>query len=147
MRMIVEQQAETRIDSFASKNYYQPLGMATTGYLPRNKFELDRIIPTEYDLMFRKSQVHGDVHDPGAAMMGGIGGHAGLFANANVGTGKTVNITSSYSGADAGNYTVTNQSSTTADIAAKALTIITKINISNFFIVHLQNHLASPLLL
>ena len=83
MRMIVEQQAETRIDSFASKNYYQPLGMATTGYLPRNKFELDRIIPTEYDLMFRKSQVHGDVHDPGAAMMGGIGGHAGLFSSAN----------------------------------------------------------------
>ncbi len=83
MRMIVEQQAETRIDSFTSKNYYQPLGMATTGYLPRNKFELDRIIPTEYDLMFRKSQVHGDVHDPGAAMMGGIGGHAGLFSSAN----------------------------------------------------------------
>ncbi|MDC1296399.1 YDG domain-containing protein, partial [Pseudomonadota bacterium] len=50
------------------------------------------------------------------------GSYSGLFANANVGTGKTVNITSSYSGADAGNYTVTDQSSTTADIAAKALT-------------------------
>ena len=50
------------------------------------------------------------------------GSYTGAFSNANVGSGKTVNITSSYSGADAGNYTVTDQSSTTADIAAKALT-------------------------
>ena len=50
------------------------------------------------------------------------GSYSGLFANANVGTGKTVNINSSYSGADVNNYTVTDQSSTTADIAAKALT-------------------------
>ena len=50
------------------------------------------------------------------------GSYSGLFANKNVGTGKTVNITASYSGADTGNYNVTDQSSTTADIAAKALT-------------------------
>ncbi|MAC44567.1 MAG: hypothetical protein CMJ00_00095, partial [Pelagibacteraceae bacterium] len=50
------------------------------------------------------------------------GSYSGLFANKNVGTGKTVNITASYSGADSGNYNVTDQSSTTVDIAAKALT-------------------------
>ena len=50
------------------------------------------------------------------------GSYSGVFANANVGTGKTVTITSSYSGADSGNYTVTDQSSTTADISTKALT-------------------------
>ena len=50
------------------------------------------------------------------------GSYTGVFANANVGTGKTVTITSSYSGADTGNYSVTDQSSTTADISAKALT-------------------------
>ena len=50
------------------------------------------------------------------------GSYSGVFANANVGSGKTVNITSSYSGADSGNYSVTDQSSTTADISAKALT-------------------------
>ncbi len=50
------------------------------------------------------------------------GSYTGAFSNANVGTGKTVTITSSYSGADAGNYSVTDQSSTTADISAKALT-------------------------
>ena len=50
------------------------------------------------------------------------GSYSGVFANANVGSGKTVNITSSYSGSDVSNYSVTNQSSTTADISAKALT-------------------------
>ena len=50
------------------------------------------------------------------------GSYSGVFANANVGTGKTVNITSSYSGADVNNYTVTDQSTTTANITAKALT-------------------------
>ena len=50
------------------------------------------------------------------------GSYSGAFTNANVGTGKTVNITSSYSGADVSNYSVTDQSSTTADISKKALT-------------------------
>ena len=50
------------------------------------------------------------------------GSYSGVFANANVGTGKTVTITSSYTGADVNNYSVTDQSSTTADISAKALT-------------------------
>ena len=53
------------------------------------------------------------------------GSYSGVFANANVGTGKTVNITSSYSGADVNNYTVTDQSTTTANITAKALTATT----------------------
>ena len=50
------------------------------------------------------------------------GSYTGVFANANVGTGKTVNITPSYSGADVSNYSVTDQSTTTANITAKALT-------------------------
>ena len=50
------------------------------------------------------------------------GSYSGVFANANVGTGKTVNITSSYSGADVNNYQLLIRSSTTANITAKALT-------------------------
>ncbi|GIS10665.1 MAG: hypothetical protein CM15mP114_14470 [Alphaproteobacteria bacterium] len=50
------------------------------------------------------------------------GTYTGVFSNANVASGKTVNITSSYSGADVNNYSVTDQSSTTAHITAKALT-------------------------
>ena len=50
------------------------------------------------------------------------GSYSGVFANANVGTGKTVTITSSYTGVDVSNYSVTDQTSTTSDISAKALT-------------------------
>ena len=65
----------------------------------------------------------------GAVIYGGkvsgddfTGSYSGVFADANVGTGKTVNITSSYAGADVSNYNITDQTSTTANITAKALT-------------------------
>jgi CubicO group peptidase (beta-lactamase class C family) len=59
------------------------MGMTTTGYIPRERFDLDRITPTEDDKLYRKQLIKGDVHDPGAAMLGGVGGHAGIFSNAN----------------------------------------------------------------
>ena len=82
MREIVKRQSGLRIDSFASANFYTPLGLSTMGYLPLERFPKDRILPTEYDTYFRKELVHGYVHDPGAAMQGGVGGHAGVFSNA-----------------------------------------------------------------
>lgn len=83
LQMIIESQAGTSLDQYALENFYKPLGMATTGYLPRKSTALDKIVPTEYDLYFRKKQIHGDVHDPGAALMGGVAGHAGVFSSAN----------------------------------------------------------------
>ena len=52
-------------------------------YLPLKKFPKKEIVPTEKDTYFRNQLLHGYVHDMGAAMQGGVGGHAGLFANAN----------------------------------------------------------------
>jgi CubicO group peptidase (beta-lactamase class C family) len=43
---------------------------------------VNRIVPTEREAMFRRQLLRGDVHDPGAAMFGGIAGHAGLFSTA-----------------------------------------------------------------
>jgi CubicO group peptidase (beta-lactamase class C family) len=57
--------------------------MQTAGFNPRNRFSKDQIVPTENDTNFRKTLLHGYVHDQGAAMVGGISGHAGLFASAN----------------------------------------------------------------
>jgi CubicO group peptidase (beta-lactamase class C family) len=51
-------------------------------YLPLNHFDKAQIIPTENDQAFRKQLLRGFVHDPGAAMLGGVAGHAGIFANA-----------------------------------------------------------------
>jgi beta-N-acetylhexosaminidase len=62
---------------------YQSLGAYTLGYRPLNRFAKSNIAPTELDKTFRKTLIHGYVHDPGAAMLGGVGGHAGLFSNAN----------------------------------------------------------------
>ncbi|WP_294672146.1 glycoside hydrolase family 3 N-terminal domain-containing protein [uncultured Fluviicola sp.] len=69
-------------DEFVEKEIYRPLGLQTMTYLPLKKFDKKRIAPTEYDKEFRKQLIHGYVHDPGAAMMGGVAGHAGLFSNA-----------------------------------------------------------------
>ncbi|WP_422104672.1 glycoside hydrolase family 3 N-terminal domain-containing protein [Winogradskyella sp.] len=63
--------------------YYRSLGANYTTYNPRNVFSLKDIVPTEVDNYYRYNKVHGYVHDMGAAMQGGIGGHAGVFSNAN----------------------------------------------------------------
>lgn len=83
MKEVVETLAEQSIDEYVTEQFYQPLGMQTAGYLPKKRFAADRIIPTENDTYFRKSVLQGDVHDQGAAMAGGVSGHAGLFATAN----------------------------------------------------------------
>lgn len=69
-------------NEFVEKEIYKPLGLQTMTYLPLEKFDKKRIVPTEFDKEFRKQLIHGYVHDPGAAMMGGVAGHAGLFSNA-----------------------------------------------------------------
>ncbi|MCX8490115.1 MAG: serine hydrolase, partial [Cyclobacteriaceae bacterium] len=71
------------IHEFLEQNFYSPLGGYTMGYLPRQKFPASRIAPTENDQLFRKRLLVGYVHDQGAAMHGGIAGHAGLFGTAN----------------------------------------------------------------
>lgn len=71
------------MEDFLAQNLYEPLGAYTTGYLPLQRFPRERIAPTENDTLFRKSQLVGYVHDQGAAMHGGIAGHAGLFSTAN----------------------------------------------------------------
>lgn len=83
MQRIIESETNTTLDQYVAKSFYTPLGLSTMGYLPRERFELKRIVPTEYDVKFRKQLVHGDVHDQGAAMLGGVAGHAGVFSNAN----------------------------------------------------------------
>lgn len=64
-------------------HFYRPMGADRTTYLPLEKFSKNEIVPTEKDNYYRYKLVHGDVHDMGAAMQGGIGGHAGIFSNTN----------------------------------------------------------------
>ena len=72
-----------RLDVILNKEFYKKLGMENLGYLPLQRIDPERIVPTEIDFEFRSQLLKGYVHDQGAAMQGGIGGHAGLFSNAN----------------------------------------------------------------
>ena len=65
------------------QHFYKSLGANYTTYRPLEKFNKNQITPTEIDDYFRYDTVHGYVHDMGAAMQDGVGGHAGLFSNAN----------------------------------------------------------------
>ena len=70
MMKIIEKQSGLSLANYTA-NLYADIGMTTTGYLPRERFNLDRIPPTENDKTFRKQLIKGDVHDPGSAMLGG----------------------------------------------------------------------------
>src|SRR5690606_4979817 len=84
---ILQQLAETMLnqpmEEFLQQNLYEPLGATSMGYLPIRRFPKEMIAPTERDSLFRKRLLVGTVHDQGAALVGGIAGHAGLFSNAN----------------------------------------------------------------
>jgi beta-N-acetylhexosaminidase len=71
-----------RIDEYADKNFYKPMGLTSIGFNPRNRFDTNLVAPTELDTYFRRQHLRGDVHDEGAAMFGGVAGHAGLFSSA-----------------------------------------------------------------
>jgi len=81
-KKIVENLIGESQDTYLLKNIYEPMGLKTMRYLPLNYFPKERITPTEKDNYFRNQLVHGYVHDQGAAMLGGVAGHAGLFSNA-----------------------------------------------------------------
>jgi beta-glucosidase-like glycosyl hydrolase/CubicO group peptidase (beta-lactamase class C family) len=80
---IIQDITNTTLDNYVDSLFYKPLGASTLCFNPLEKFPKNRIVPTENDLVFRKQVVHGYVHDPGAAMLGGVCGHAGLFGSAN----------------------------------------------------------------
>lgn len=75
---VVRRVAKLPLDDYCRINIFAPLGMADTGFSPAAR-QLNRIAPTEYvDGRLRI----GEVHDPTAARMGGLAGHAGLFSTA-----------------------------------------------------------------
>jgi len=82
MHKIINNITTQPINEYASKQFYEPLGLRRTGYLPLQKHPREEIAPSEHDKYFRNQTLKGHVHDMGAAMLGGVSGHAGLFSNA-----------------------------------------------------------------
>jgi beta-glucosidase-like glycosyl hydrolase/CubicO group peptidase (beta-lactamase class C family) len=81
-KQLVDSITRVPFDHILDSVFYRKLGAGRLCFNPLNRFNRDEIAPTEYDQIFRKQQIHGYVHDPRAAMLGGISGHAGLFGNA-----------------------------------------------------------------
>ena len=80
---IVKRLTGEPFEEYLKTTFYQPLGATTLTFKPRRFYSLNRIVPTEYDSLFRKTLIWGRVHDEGAAMLDGLSGHAGLFGSAN----------------------------------------------------------------
>ena len=79
---VVEEITKKPLNLYVEEQFYKPMGLKRITYNPLAKFPLSDIPPTENDIEFRRQVVRGYVHDPGAALFGGVAGHAGLFAQA-----------------------------------------------------------------
>lgn len=82
LQKVVEAVSGMSLDKFAEEYFYCPLEMTSTKFNPLDSISLSRIAPTEHEINFRRQVLRGYVHDPGAAMFGGVSGHAGLFSDA-----------------------------------------------------------------
>ena len=70
------------IDRYCREHFFKPLGMNHTGYPVHDTLNARLIVPSSHDRLYRRKVIDGTVHDPTAAMLGGVAGHAGLFSTA-----------------------------------------------------------------
>ncbi|MBE9490457.1 MAG: serine hydrolase [Bacteroidetes bacterium] len=83
LKKFIETHYDQSLDNLVQQHFYKSLGANYTTYNPSKKFSNKQIVPTEVDDYFRYEKIQGYVHDMGAAMQNGVGGHAGVFSNAN----------------------------------------------------------------
>jgi CubicO group peptidase (beta-lactamase class C family) len=82
LQRFLENHYRRPLEELVYRHFYKSIGANYLGYHPLTRFDKKNIVPTENDELFRGQLIHGYVHDQGAALMGGVGGHAGLFGNA-----------------------------------------------------------------
>ncbi|MEM6769207.1 MAG: serine hydrolase, partial [Bacteroidota bacterium] len=82
LQLAVEAIAEEPMDQLLEREFYRPLQLGKLGFKPAEKYPEQRLVPTVYDQWMRGGLLRGYVHDEGAALLGGVAGHAGLFSNA-----------------------------------------------------------------
>ncbi len=83
LQRIIEKQSNQSLDVLVENQFFKPLGMNQTLFNPKSRFSKENIAPTEQENSFRRQLIQGTVHDPNAALVGGVAGHAGLFSTAN----------------------------------------------------------------
>jgi len=83
LKEVIEKVSDEPLDKYVTDNFYKPLYLPRTSFNPLDRFKKSEIVPTENDTVFRHQLLQGYVHDPAAAMLGGVSGNAGLFSTAN----------------------------------------------------------------
>jgi beta-glucosidase-like glycosyl hydrolase/CubicO group peptidase (beta-lactamase class C family) len=83
LKKYIESTYDAPLEDLTQDYFYKSLGANYTTFRPLEKFDDNQIAPTEIDTYFRHQEIRGYVHDMGAAMLNGVGGHAGLFSTAN----------------------------------------------------------------
>ena len=82
LQQVVESIVKLPMDLYLAKEFYAPMGLQRTMYLPLQKYSKEEIMPTAANDFLRRQDLCGYVHDEAAACMGGISGNAGLFSTA-----------------------------------------------------------------
>jgi CubicO group peptidase (beta-lactamase class C family) len=82
MQLVIEEVSGIPLDKYVHQHFYYPMGLRHIGFNPWLTYDMQNIAPTQEDRLFRKQMICGYVHDPAAAMLGGVSGHAGLFSSA-----------------------------------------------------------------
>jgi len=77
----IEDKYKEGLDVLADERIFKKLNLKKTMFNPYQKISIHNVVPSEKDEFFRYGKLQGYVHDEGAAMLGGVSGHAGLFSN------------------------------------------------------------------
>ncbi len=83
VQWVIDSLTHQPLDEFLQESFYAPLGLYNLQFNPWKKVPSNKLIPTLEDREWRRQVLRGYVHDPAAALMGGVAGNAGLFSNAN----------------------------------------------------------------
>jgi len=79
----VESLCGMNLARFCEIEFYEPMGLRKTGFLPKARGLTPWIPPTAVDSLWPRGTIRAEVHDPSALLFGGFAGNAGLFSSAN----------------------------------------------------------------
>lgn len=82
LQQVVESVTGLPLDLYVAKEFYAPMGLQRTMFLPLQKFSKSEVMPTAFNDFLRRQDLCGYVHDETAACLGGVAGNAGLFSTA-----------------------------------------------------------------
>lgn len=84
MGIAMERILDKPLDDIVDETIIAPLNLNNTSFrrISNKDNDFSNVSPTEYDVVFRKKRIWGEVHDENAFLMDGVSAHAGIFSTA-----------------------------------------------------------------